>query len=82
MEGKVRRSRRQREMHRAIMARSRQRRKAGRVMVMVEVEEAMIEILVREGLLRDGASGKEIAGAIARLVRSRDLHCATVDCVR
>jgi hypothetical protein len=76
------RSRRQREMHRAIVARSRQRRKAGRVMVMVEVDEAMIEILVREGLLRDGASSREIAGAIARLVRSCDHHRAAVDCVR
>lgn len=82
MEGKVRRSRRQREMHRGIVARSRQRRKAGRVMVMVEVDEAMIEILVREGLLRDGASSREIAGAIACLVRSCDHHRAAVDCVR
>ena len=51
-------------------------------MVMVEVDEAMIAILVREGLLRDGASSREIAGAIARFVRSRDHHRAAVDCVR
>ena len=51
-------------------------------MVMVEVDEAMIEILVREGLLRDGASSREIAGAIACLVRSCDHHRAAVDCVR
>jgi hypothetical protein len=42
----------------------------------------MISILVREGLLRDGASSREIAGAIARLVRSRDHHHVSINCVQ
>jgi hypothetical protein len=69
----ARRSRRRRELRRAIARRARDRQRNGRMVCMVEVDEAMIDVLVRAGHLRDGISDRrEIAGAIARLVRSRD----------
>lgn len=69
----ARRSRRRRELRRAIARRARDRQRNGRMVCMVEVDEAMIDVLVRAGVLADGVSDRrEIAGAIARLVRSRD----------
>lgn len=60
---------RKRAMHRAIMARSRQRQREGRRVALVEVDGAIIDMLVRRGLLADGVSDmRVIAGAIARLL--------------
>jgi hypothetical protein len=69
----ARRNKRRRELRRAIARRARDRQRNGRMVCMVEVDEAMIDVLVRDGHLRDGISDRrEIAGAIARCVRSRN----------
>jgi hypothetical protein len=73
VEEAVSRRTKRRELRRAIARRARDRQRNGRMVCMVEVDEAMIDVLVRAGVLADGISDRrEIAGAIVRLVRSRD----------
>ena len=55
------------------MRRSRERQRNGRTVCLVEVDEAIVGMLVRDGPLRNSVSDlHEIAGAIVRALRQRD----------
>ena len=58
------------EAHRRIMRRSRERRRLGRMVALVEIDEAVIDFLVRGGRLRDDVSDPRlIASAITSLLQ-------------
>jgi hypothetical protein len=64
------RSRRQREMHRAIQRRSRERRRNGRRVAFVEHDAATVDMLVRQGLIADGVTdARAIGEALTRLIK-------------
>jgi hypothetical protein len=62
---------RRRATHRLILQRSRERRRQGRRIALVEFDEATVDMLVRGGWLNDGATDTPtIANAISRLLKS------------
>jgi hypothetical protein len=57
--------------HRQIMARSRERRRRGAMVALVEIDESVIDMLVRKDWLHDDATdAREIAAAIGRLLQA------------
>jgi hypothetical protein len=71
------RTKRQRELHRAIMRRSRERRRAGRMYVGFDANETMIDLLTRCELLPEGdTNARAVAEAIARLLNALAKNCA------
>jgi hypothetical protein len=65
---KIERSARRREAHRVILQRSRERRRAGRRIALVEYDESVVDMLVRRGWLKDGEAN--VANAIQCLLKS------------
>jgi hypothetical protein len=67
---------RKREARRLILQRSRERRRNGRRIALVEYDGATVDMLVRRGLLTDGAidaraiDARAIANAMTRLHKS------------
>jgi hypothetical protein len=64
------RSRRQREMHRAIQRRSRERRRNGRRVALIEYDATTVDVLVRRRLIADGVTdARAIGEALTRLIK-------------
>jgi hypothetical protein len=62
-----------RELRRAILKRSRERRRNGRRVAWVEYDAATVDMLVKRGLLGDGITDRRaIDDALTRLIKSLD----------